>query len=230
MPSHDPRLNLDALRAEDLYAIAVNPAAAHRDLAIQILVERGSLFALKDDIAEESRQYVLDNPIVLKKIDPAAAVTALSMPGVIECIADAQQKRKALARVVSEHNAAHIGHIAALETAVANNKVAGDHALHDACATLWRYVLKQAWQGVEDAAPRTAELKTTIAELRAEHAQDITAAAERLRLLERSPWRKLVDWWAKRSRFRKSEPATVLTEQDEDAAFQTRMAEMILKA
>lgn len=194
MPSHDPRTDFEHLRAEDLYAIATNEAAAYRDLAIQILVERGSLFALKDEIAEESRQYVLDNPLVLRKIDPASAVTSIKMPGVIECIADAQQKRQALAKVVAEQNAAHAQHFAAVEAAVIDHKVASDRALRDACVTLWKYVLHRAWRIDEDSVAQKIAFDGQISELRAEHERDIATAAERLRLLERSPWRKLADW------------------------------------
>jgi hypothetical protein len=72
----------------------------HRDLALRILVERGSDFALRDDIAERARELVLLDPLVLKKINPASAAISLTMPGEIDCIADNQEKRAQLARVV----------------------------------------------------------------------------------------------------------------------------------
>ena len=39
------------------------------------------------------------------------------------------------------------------------------------------------------------DLNAQIAVLRAEHATDRTATERRLALLERSPWRKLIDWY-----------------------------------
>ena len=91
---HDPRLDLESLRAEDLYAIASNESAAHKDLALRILVERGSLFALKDDVYADAQKLILDNPIILRKVDPASAVIALKLPGLIEVVADAQRKAR----------------------------------------------------------------------------------------------------------------------------------------
>jgi hypothetical protein len=201
MTYHDPRLDLEALRAEDLYAIASNEAATHRELALRILVERGSLLAVKDNLAAESHALILDNPIILKRIDPAAAVTALSMPGVIECIADAQMKRQALAKVLDKNNASHTQSIASLETTVSTNKAANGQALHDAFVKLWTYFARQNWQITEDAAAQKAAFDREIATLQEVHARDVQAAAERLRLLERSTRRKLVDWaksrWAR---------------------------------
>jgi len=55
-------------------------------------------------------------------------------------------------------------------------------------------VLKQAWQGIEDAATQKVTVDNQIAELREEHEKDITSVSERLRLLERSAWQRLVDY------------------------------------
>jgi len=138
--------------------------------------------------------------LVLKKVDPASGLQALRLPGVIDVLADLQSKRLALANQVEEHHAAHTESGALLTATVINNKAAGDRALHDACVTLWRYVLKQAWRGIEDAATQKATVDNQIAELRAGHNKDMQSAAERLRLLERSLWRKFIDYLKSRKR------------------------------
>jgi hypothetical protein len=79
----------NGLPSENLYDIARNSSAVHRKVAIQLLVERGSLLACREEIATEARQFVLSNPLVIKKIDPAAAAfAATKLPGVVDCIAD----------------------------------------------------------------------------------------------------------------------------------------------
>src|ERR1700735_822719 len=121
----DPRLDLERLPSEQLFGVARNTAAVHRLLAIQILVERASPFAGREEIAAEARQFVFNNPIILKKVDPAAAAFAASLPGVVDCIADGNTKHIELARVVGEHHAInsenhllHTGKVATLETVV----------------------------------------------------------------------------------------------------------------
>ncbi len=198
MPITDPRQTLEHLPDESIFTVARNPSAAHRALAIRILVERASLYAGHPDIAEEARDLVLEEPLVLKQLDPGSSVYALKLPGVIDVIADAQAKRIALSNVVAEHNAAHTQHIAAVESTVVTNKVAGEHALHDACVTLWQYVLHRAWQTAEDAAAQKVAFEAGIAELRSQHDKDLQVASERLRLLERSQWRKVADWCKER--------------------------------
>lgn len=122
MPTHDPRAALELLPSETLYSLARNECAEHRVLAIRLLVERGSRFALRPDIVDEAR--------ALKLIDPAVAFGG------------------------------------------------------------------------------KLDLDAQIAVLRAEHATDRTAVDRRLALLERSPWRKLVDWCntLKRAWFEHSPP------------------------
>jgi hypothetical protein len=224
---HDPRLDLESLRAEDLYAIASNESAAHKDLALRILVERGSLFALKDDVYADAQKLILDNPIILRKVDPASAVIALKLPGLIEVVADAQRKRELLARVVDQNHAAHVQSIADLGGAVIANRDATDQSLHIAAINLWSYVLKQAWQVAEDAAAQKIEHD----KLRTDHERESADAQARLVLLERSLWRKLSDWtkarWS-RLRERKADPA--LAEREDEAAFSERVAEMIRRA
>ena len=126
---HDPRIDLETLRSEDLYGIASNEAAVHKDLALQILVERCSEFALKDDVAAAAQEFVLDHPLILKRINPATAVNALTMPGVIEVLDDVQKKRQALGRVVDRNNEAQAQSIASLEAAIKASSAAHDEAL-----------------------------------------------------------------------------------------------------
>jgi hypothetical protein len=213
--SHSPRLDLDLLDDNSLFSVARNPSAAHRLLAIRVLVERASLFAGHPDIADEARELVLEDPIVLKKVDPASGLQALRLPGVIDVLADLQSKRLALANQVAEHDAAHTETSAVLTATVINNQAAGDRALHDATVALWKYVLKQAWQGIEDAATQKVAVDNQIAELREEHEKDNTSASERLRLLERSAWQRLVDYlksvqrnWKARHKLPESDPPT----------------------
>ena len=54
----NPRNDLERLPSENLYDIARNSSAVHRKLAIQLLVERGSHLACRDEIAAEARQFV----------------------------------------------------------------------------------------------------------------------------------------------------------------------------
>lgn len=222
--SHSPRLDLEALRAEDLHAIASNEAAVHKDLALRILVERGSLFAVKDDLYAAAQELILDNPIILKKVDPASGVVALKLPGIIDILADLQARRIALTRTVAEHNEAHKQSIASLEETVSIHKDAADLALRTAYSVLWK-----------DATTKLFALKTehdtAIAELRAAHDTQIADAKARLALLERSVWKKVSDWlrarWA-RLRKRKADPAP--TQPEDDAMFTERVAEMVRRA
>jgi len=193
----DPRTNLEHLPDANLYDIARNTSAVHRLLCLQILVERCSLYAARDDVANEARQLIIDNPLILKKIDPASAVHALRLPNIIDVVADQQIKRAALSQLVSQHNAAHIQSIAALESSVIGNKAASDVALREAYSTLWTDYTRKVWQLMEDYCEQKLAFDQEIAELREEHANNIQAANERLALLERSPWRKMMDWCKK---------------------------------
>jgi hypothetical protein len=189
----DAREDLQRLPSENLFALARNHSAAHRLLAVQLLVERASPLAGHDDIAAESRHYVLNNPAILKKIEPAAAAFAPQLPGIVDCLADVLTKHTELDRVVDEHHATHLQNHAdhterasTLESVVADNKAAHEQALREAYAFLWR-----------DCAAKIFHLKqdhdNQIAELRVEHEKALSAATMRLALLERSLWRKAVD-------------------------------------
>jgi hypothetical protein len=187
----DPRAALEHLPDANVFDIARNESAAQRELAIRILVERGSLYVAREEIAGEARQLVLDQPAVLKRIDPASAVHALRLPGVIDVLSDLQAKRIALTGVVAEHNAAHIQSIEALESTVDENKVSIKEALRETYTSLWEHFTQAH-------ALQKREFDVQIAALQAQHTKDMQAANDRLALLERPPWRKLVDWFASR--------------------------------
>jgi hypothetical protein len=231
MPN-EARTNLELLPSEVLFNLARNPAAVERMLAIQILVERGSEFATKPDISLEAEQFIIDHPRILAKIDPAGTLMAAQkLPGLVDVVACEQERRRALAATVDEHHGAHTQNHAALSTTVADHKAASGQALRDAFVNLWTYFARQNWQITEDAAAQKAAFDKEIATLQEVHARDVQAAAERLRLLERSIWRKLVDWvHARWSRLRKPKADPVLIEQEDEAAFQNRLADMVRTA
>ncbi len=227
MTYRDARIDLEILPEANLYDIARNPAAVHRGLAMRLLVERGSLFAGHPDIAEECRELVLQDPIVLKKVDPAQALHALQLPGVIDILADLQTRRQALTCTVAEHNATHTKNIASLEDTVTTNKAASEQALHDASVTLWSYFLKQTWQLAEDAAAQKIEHD----KLRADHDAEIADAKARLALLERPLRQKVSDWLRARwARLRKPKADPALVAQEDENAFESRVAEMVRRA
>lgn len=191
---HDPRADLSRLPDETLFNLARNESAIHRMLAIELLVERASPFVGRDEIAVEARQFVLSNPMVLKTIDPAAAAFAPKLPGIVDCLADILTKHNELCRVAAEHHAIHTGnHIAhaekaaALESTVTENHEVTSRAIAETYSVLWRDCVAKIFHLREDH-------DSQIAELRAGHKQEITAARERLALLERSLWRRLDDW------------------------------------
>jgi hypothetical protein len=74
------------LRSEDLLNIARNESAVGRLLALELLVSRGSPLCGHPEIAAAAEQFVLSNPIVLKKIDPHAVASAIKLPGVVDCL------------------------------------------------------------------------------------------------------------------------------------------------
>lgn len=92
----DPRTNLEHLPDANLYDVARNSSAVHRLLCLEILVERCSVYAARDDVANEARQLIIDNPLILKEIDPASAVHTLRLPNIIDVAADQQVKRAEL--------------------------------------------------------------------------------------------------------------------------------------
>jgi hypothetical protein len=132
----DPRSDLERMPSESLFCIARNEAAAHRVLAIRLPVERGSSLALQPEIADEARELVLNDPIILKQIDPATAIVSLKLPGIVDVLADNSTKRAELAELVDEHHAASTRKLAALESTVNTNHAAASQALADETGAL----------------------------------------------------------------------------------------------
>src|SRR6266567_1707457 len=190
MPA-DPRLDLSHLPDITIFDIARNESAVHRELAIRILVERGSLLAARDEISAEAKQLVIDHPAILKRIDPATAIHALKLPGVIDVLSDLQTKRAALSQLVAQHNADHIQNHTNLEANVNANKVASEEGLRAAYAALWADATRKSWRLTEDINSQKIAFDARFADLQKQHSRDMAAACERLRLLERSTWRKL---------------------------------------
>lgn len=216
----DPLATLSQLPDEQLFGIAKNESADHKELAVKLLVERSSLFAGRPEISYQAKKLILDNPLVLKKVDPSAGMHALRLPGVIDVLADAQAKRQALERVVGENNATHNEQITALTAAVTANKTSAEYELRTAYSVLWRDATHKAFKLTEDIAALKLAVDAQLAEVRELHAEDVAAATERLRLLERSTWRKLVDWYHARRARSKNLTFTVTDEGDEAHAIE----------
>jgi hypothetical protein len=162
----DPRLDLERLPSEHLYEIARNSSAVHRLLAFQLLVERGSHLACRDEIAADAKQYVLNDPLVLKKIDPASAALApAKLPNIIDCLAHEKTQRVDLTSIVNEHHTVHSeNHVvhtqttAALNKSVNENKVANAQAIAEAYAVLWRDYTRKVFHLKLDHGNEIAEL------------------------------------------------------------------------
>jgi hypothetical protein len=153
----------------------------------QLLVERASPFAGRDDVAPEAREFVLNNPVVLKKVDPASVWLAPSLPNIVDSVADGHIE---LARVVAEHHGILTEKHAVLKSAVTDNKASGDQALAQAYELLWGYFARQVWELAQAASDQKLETDKELQVLRAENHKDNEAATARLTLLERSVWRK----------------------------------------
>jgi hypothetical protein len=128
-----------------------------------------------------------------------SGIHTLKLPGVIGILADLQTSRIALTRLVDEHNAAHSQNVAILETTVKENRATVASALAESYATLWKYFAKQNWQLTQDHSAQKIDFDNQLADLRAEHEEDIKSASERLRLIEQSAWQRLVDYLKKRN-------------------------------
>jgi hypothetical protein len=85
--------------------------------------------------------------------------------------------------------------LATLGSTVIANKAASDLALNDACAGIWRDFTGKMWQLTQDRDAQTINFEAQIEAVRAEYAKETHAASVRLTLLERSPWRKLADYF-----------------------------------
>lgn len=182
---HDPRIHLEPLRAEDLHNIARNSAAAHRLLAVRMLVERGSALACSDELVADARAAILDDPCLLRMcrengMDPALIT---KLPGILDLIIHERQACVALAATVGNNRAAHAQELATLAATVGDNNAAHNSALAEQSCSLSKAIAQQREQ-----------IQTNIDA----HQQALDVTNTRLARLERSLWRKCVDWWKER--------------------------------
>ena len=117
---------------------------------------------------------------------------ALKIPGVVDVLSDLQLKRRALEGVVGETNATNTANHTALTSVVTANKDSIEYELRAAYTSLWSDATRKAFQLSEVMNQQKLDLDQRIIELQDEYRSDIAAASERLRLLERSLWWKLV--------------------------------------
>lgn len=172
---------LQLLRNEDLLSLARNPVATVKHDAIRLLVERGSPHAGHPDIVEEAARIIYLEPIILKKSDPASAVAANKLPGLLDVIASEVKKVRTLefrAGQFAEKHAVHETDLLDLRLLL--------HRKHADMLELHNSVSKELM--------KTDSILSD--ENRSAH-NKIQAAETRLALLERSLWRKFVDWLKK---------------------------------
>jgi hypothetical protein len=166
---------LRLLRNDDLLNLARNPVANSRAAAIRLLVERGSSLASHPDIATEAASMVYADPIILKKADPASEIGARKLPGLIEVIAHEVKSNRALEQKSSVLETNH----GQLKDAL-REKTELIESAHAAT--------KQALLDQHEALKKIHESRFEEAEQRLQNAE------ARVSRLERSLWRKLVDW------------------------------------
>lgn len=176
---------LQTLRSEDLLSLARNPSATVKRDALRLLIERASPHAAHPDVAEEAKVIILNDPGILKKADPGSIVFAHKLPGVLDVIVNEAAKTKLL-----ESKAVRFAdHIEQL--------VAADNKLYkaDLDARIKTYELvgeiSDEHQATKEELLKTLEHLQYIAD---EYGNRLEAAEIRLALLERSLWRKIVDW------------------------------------
>lgn len=108
----------EKLRSSDLSALGRNASAPVRSLARRMLVERGVPEAI--DIAAESSNFVLSNPLVLKKVNHGD-LTGAKIPGVIDVVDAEIEARQSLEQTVSKNHATQSDRAASLESVVSEN-------------------------------------------------------------------------------------------------------------
>ena len=166
---------LNLLRSEDLLSLARNPVATVRKEAIRLLVERGSQYAGHDDVVKEAGQIIYADPRILKTCDPASAVFAQKLPGLLDVIGNEADKTKELQQKARDFDDKHAAHDRE------------DVYLHDFALNLSTVLAGKLDETKSYLLRHDAELFTVTQER-------IKAAETRLALLERSLWRKFVDW------------------------------------
>ena len=102
---------LALLRDDDLLHLARNPSSNCRADAVRLLVERSSPHANHPEIAVEAAGLVHADPLILKKMDPASAIAAHKLPGLLDVLAKDVKDTRALEQKagVLEQNLARTG-------------------------------------------------------------------------------------------------------------------------
>jgi hypothetical protein len=155
---------LQLLRNEELLSLARNPAANLRTDAIRLLIERGSSYVGHADIAAAAGHMIFREPALLKKCDPGAEVLARKLPGLLDVVATEVKKTHELEQKAGECEGRHVTIAAAVENLRSE--------LDD--------IKREHREGIDQ----------IFKKLDATHS---TAEARPARL-ERSLWRKFVDW------------------------------------
>ena len=173
---------LQLLRNDDLLHLARNQSASCRADAIRLLVERGSALATHPDIATEAAALVYASPAILKKSDPASEHSARKLPGLIDVLARTVDDQRVLAQ---SHSALETTHGRALE------ELRGQI---DSLRTDCGQRLDEAERRVSASVQR---LSLELAKAKADLETALDKHDARIKLLERTVWQKICDWWKK---------------------------------
>jgi len=226
--------SFQTLRNDDLFAIARNRSAAHRELAIRMLIKRASPYVGHEEIRDEANAIVINDPRILREVDPASLIACHRLPGIFEILHNINQNHASLSQTTASNHAA-------LESTVKKHHEALSHSLSEESEQRKQASADHARALSEQASAHTAEIsclseKTTqqAEELRkalqdqaekheralhehatknsealdqqakthadeltnqaAAHGNGIAELKQRLALLERSLWRKAVDF------------------------------------
>jgi hypothetical protein len=204
---------LSLLRDDDLLHLARNPSCNCRADAIRLLVERSSHHAGHPDIAAEASALLHADPLILKKIDPAAAFSAHRLPGLIEILAKdvkdtraVEQKASALEQNLNQTADGLRGTIAEKEQALKQQHEDLRASLGKDLSELYERLneTSQALLATQTASSNSLEKKqeairtellVTLGAAQELYGKRTDALEARLARLERSLWRKIVDWF-----------------------------------
>jgi hypothetical protein len=170
---------LAQFRSEDLLAIARNQSAQMRHEAIRILVERGSEHCGHPDISHEAASIVHSDPQVLKLADPSVHAAG-RLPGVLDVLARSIDRigiLEDIGKVTREDIAALLAKIQEQR----RNTIELESQLRTALAETDRRLTEQIVSSYQRLALLTDEA--------------FARTDKRLRLLERSWWQRIKDWW-----------------------------------
>jgi hypothetical protein len=186
------RTEFAKLRSQDLLAVARNQAAHARMLAIAMLVERAAKEAMHPDIAAESQNFVLSNPLILKKVNPTDLMGA-KIPGIVDVVDADIKARQSLERTVSKNHETQSDRTASLESIVSTNNETQTKALSEQAESHSKEIATQDKRQSGALSAAVASLEKKLSDMKAEADKELNTAKDRLALLERSLWRKFVD-------------------------------------